>query len=114
MRRFGIDVGGTNTDAVLIDGDSIVATTKVPTTVDVTGGVRAALRELADHEGGAALAPAAVMIGTTHFVTKQDYDAVRDGPIFLFVKAMRDRPDSVAEIEKKKDVIHIVLTGWKG
>ena len=26
---------------------------------------------------------------------------------------MRDRPNSVADIEKKKDIIHIVLTGWK-
>ena len=32
MKRIGIDVGGTNTDAVLIDGDAIVASIKVPTT----------------------------------------------------------------------------------
>ena len=53
-------------------------------------------------------------LGKAHFVTKQDYDVVRDGPVFIFVKPMRDRPNSAAEIDKKKDIIHIVLTGWKG
>ena len=53
-------------------------------------------------------------IGRTHFVTKSDHVLERDGPIFLFVKYMRERPSSVDEIEKKKDVIHMVLTGWKG
>lgn len=43
MKRIGIDVGGTNTDAVLIDGDTIVASIKVPTTQDVLSGVKAAL-----------------------------------------------------------------------
>ena len=56
---------------------------------------------------------ACVGLGNAHFVTKQDHDVVRDGPIFIFVKPMRDRPNSAAEIEKKKDIIHIVLTGWK-
>ena len=27
---------------------------------------------------------------------------------------MRERPQTVADIEKKKDIIHVVLTGWKG
>jgi len=37
-RRIGIDVGGTNTDAVLLDGERVVAAVKTPTTADVTGG----------------------------------------------------------------------------
>ena len=53
-------------------------------------------------------------LGTNHFVTKQEHDIVRDGPIFLFAKFMRERPQTAADIEKKKDIIHIVLTGWKG
>ena len=32
MRRIGIDVGGTNTDAVLIDGGKVVCAVKTPTT----------------------------------------------------------------------------------
>lgn len=67
MKRIGIDVGGTNTDAVLIDGDTILSSIKVPTTQDVMSGVKAALA----HVSGA-IRPGdkpidAVMIGTTHF-----------------------------------------------
>lgn len=35
MNRIGIDAGGTNTDAVLIDGDTVLSTIKFPTTADV-------------------------------------------------------------------------------
>jgi hypothetical protein len=42
--RLGIDVGGTNTDAAVLDtADRLVAKAKAPTTPDVTGGVTAAL-----------------------------------------------------------------------
>ena len=41
--RVGIDVGGTNTDAALLDGRAVLATAKRPTTADVTGGIVAAL-----------------------------------------------------------------------
>ena len=53
-------------------------------------------------------------LGTSHFLTKQSHDLVRDGPLFLFAKTMRDLPKSPEEVEKKKDVVHIVLSGWKG
>ena len=40
-RRIGIDVGGTNTDAVVLERDgTLLARAKVPTTADVTGGIR--------------------------------------------------------------------------
>jgi len=67
MKRIGIDVGGTNTDAVLIDGDTILSSIKVPTTQDVMSGVKAALAHVS---GSIATTPRpldAVMIGTTHF-----------------------------------------------
>ena len=35
----GVDVGGTNTDAVLMDGQELAAAAKVPTTEDVTTGI---------------------------------------------------------------------------
>ena len=44
MRRIGIDVGGTNTDAVLLEDGRVVHAVKTPTTEDVTGGIVAALR----------------------------------------------------------------------
>jgi len=65
--RLGIDVGGTNTDAVVLDRDDrLLAKAKRPTSADVTTGIGAAL--------DAVLADAAVdkerithvMLGTTH------------------------------------------------
>ena len=44
MIRIGIDVGGTNTDAVMMGGREVLAATKTATTRDVTSGVRQALR----------------------------------------------------------------------
>jgi len=53
-------------------------------------------------------------LDTKHFVTKSDHDKEKDGEIFLFVKPMRDKPLSKEDVDKKSDVVHIVLTGWKG
>ncbi|APZ50484.1 hydantoinase/oxoprolinase N-terminal domain-containing protein [Salipiger abyssi] len=67
MKRIGIDVGGTNTDAALLDGDRVIAAVKTFTTADVTTGVRTALKEVIAKAGPAADDVVAVMIGTTHF-----------------------------------------------
>ena len=67
MKRIGIDVGGTNTDAALLDGEKVIAAVKTFTTADVTSGVRNALKEVIAKAGDAARDVAAVMIGTTHF-----------------------------------------------
>ncbi|MGB1777994.1 MAG: hydantoinase/oxoprolinase N-terminal domain-containing protein, partial [Longimicrobiales bacterium] len=67
MRRIGVDVGGTNTDAVLVEDDRVLESVKTPTTHDVTTGVADSLRRLVDRLGGAAGRLDAVMIGTTHF-----------------------------------------------
>jgi N-methylhydantoinase A/oxoprolinase/acetone carboxylase beta subunit len=67
MKRIGIDVGGTNTDAVLIVDGKVLKGVKTPTTEDVTNGVRKALDlVLADNRAHAASLDG-VMIGTTHF-----------------------------------------------
>jgi N-methylhydantoinase A/oxoprolinase/acetone carboxylase beta subunit len=80
MRRIGIDVGGTNTDAVLVEDDRVVAWVKTPTTNDVTSGVAGALRLLVEELGGATGIVDAVMIGTTHFtnavVQRRDLEPV--------------------------------------
>jgi N-methylhydantoinase A/oxoprolinase/acetone carboxylase beta subunit len=80
MKRIGVDVGGTNTDAALLEGDRVRHTVKTPTTPDVTTGVTRALAALL---GESRVAPAdvgAVMIGTTHFtnavVQRQGLDRV--------------------------------------
>lgn len=64
MRRIGVDVGGTNTDAVLVDGTEILAAVKAPTSEDVMTGVVDALRRIT---AGGVDGVDAVMIGTTHF-----------------------------------------------
>jgi N-methylhydantoinase A/oxoprolinase/acetone carboxylase beta subunit len=68
MRRIGIDVGGTNTDAVLIEQGRVAASIKVPTSPDVTTGILQALARLAKHIRSGIGPLDGVMIGTTHFV----------------------------------------------
>ena len=67
MKRIGIDVGGTNTDAVLLADDKVVHAVKTPTTEDVTSGIRQALADLIAGAPDATAGLDAVMIGTTHF-----------------------------------------------
>ncbi|NUT42703.1 MAG: hydantoinase/oxoprolinase family protein [Thermoactinospora sp.] len=63
--RIGLDVGGTNTDAVVLDqGDRLVAKAKRPTTPDVTGGLLAALDAVLGEVDPAAVTR--IMLGTTH------------------------------------------------
>ena len=64
--RIGIDVGGTNTDSVLIDGTQIVRKSKTTTTENITNGVKDSLRAILP-SGDNNLDVNAVMIGTTHF-----------------------------------------------
>ncbi|HET6449000.1 MAG TPA: hydantoinase/oxoprolinase family protein [Conexibacter sp.] len=68
MARIGVDVGGTNTDAVLMDGDTVLATCKTSTTEDVGSGILQALRGVLEDGRDDPADVNAVMIGTTHFV----------------------------------------------
>ena len=65
--RVGVDVGGTNTDAVLMDGTRLLGSFKTPTTADVEGGVFKAINTLLQTQGVGAHAIDSVMIGTTQF-----------------------------------------------
>ncbi|WP_296374841.1 hydantoinase/oxoprolinase family protein [Pseudonocardia sp.] len=65
--RVGIDVGGTNTDAVIMDPqDRLLAKVKHPTTPDVTTGILSALQRVLGEVDGAAERVTHVMLGTTH------------------------------------------------
>src|SRR2546426_5290358 len=65
--RIGIDVGGTNTDAVIVDSrDRPIAKHKVPTTQDVTTGIKKALAGVLDNVHDARRRVSHVMVGTTH------------------------------------------------
>jgi len=65
--RLGIDVGGTNTDAVIMDAaDRVVAKAKVPCTPDITGGIMAAIDSVLQAPGVDPQRITHVMLGTTH------------------------------------------------
>jgi N-methylhydantoinase A/oxoprolinase/acetone carboxylase beta subunit len=67
MLRIGIDVGGTNTDAVVMDGTRVVEWIKMNNSEDITSGVTEALHQLLAKAGVVAGQIGAVMIGTTQF-----------------------------------------------
>jgi N-methylhydantoinase A/oxoprolinase/acetone carboxylase beta subunit len=46
MKRIGIDVGGTNTDAALLSATAVLATAKAPSTADTLTGVVRRLEQL--------------------------------------------------------------------
>ena len=104
--RIGIDVGGTNTDAVVLDGATVVHAVKTPTTADVMGGIMRALRDVLDTSGVATGAIDAVMIGTTHFtnavIQRRDLTpvaAIRIGlPVSASLRPFVDWPDDLAAI----------------
>lgn len=65
--RLGIDVGGTNTDAVILDpADRVLAKAKVACTPDITGGITAAIDAVMRAPGADADRITHVMLGTTH------------------------------------------------
>ncbi|GAA1582894.1 hypothetical protein GCM10009742_29730 [Kribbella karoonensis] len=66
--RIGIDVGGTNTDAVLLDGSTVLAANKSATSADVTAGIIDTLDRLQAERSFDPAQVQAVMIGTTHFI----------------------------------------------
>lgn len=68
MIRIGVDVGGTNTDAVVLDGPKVIAGAKRPTTADVHSGVKAAIAAAMEASSMPVTRVDAVMVGTTHFV----------------------------------------------
>ncbi|MDJ0751656.1 MAG: hydantoinase/oxoprolinase family protein [Woeseiaceae bacterium] len=67
MLRIGIDVGGTHTDAVLLDGDTVVESTKALTSADVITGIIDALESVLAGRPGIEASIEAVMLGTTQF-----------------------------------------------
>lgn len=65
--RIGIDVGGTHTDAVIMDGDRVIAATKALTSGDVVSGIGAALDDILIDAAITEADVSSVMIGTTQF-----------------------------------------------
>lgn len=113
--RLGIDVGGTNTDAVIIDGNlKLVASTKSPTTEDVMGGIKAAMHEVVSQIGPeAAKNIGFAMLGTTHctnaIVERKRLNkvaAVRIGaPATTAISCMADWPDELKNAMRVRDFL---------
>ena len=113
--RLGIDVGGTNTDAVIIDGDlNLVAATKSPTTEDVMGGIVAAMHEVITQIGAeAAKNIGFAMLGTTHctnaIVERKRLNkvaALRVGaPATTAISCMADWPDELKNAMRVRDFL---------
>ncbi|NVK54731.1 MAG: hydantoinase/oxoprolinase family protein [Alteromonadaceae bacterium] len=65
--RLGIDVGGTNTDAVLLNGNQVLSWSKSPTTQNVTDGIIDVIQTVLTRAGVAVSDVECIMLGTTHF-----------------------------------------------
>ncbi len=104
--RIGVDVGGTNTDAVLMDGAAVVSSTKTPTTANVSEGIAKALRAVIEDSGIDRAKIDGVMIGTTHFtnaVVERKHltptACIRLGlPATVCLPPMVDWPDDLREL----------------
>ncbi len=97
MIRIGIDVGGTNTDAVVMDGDTVVSGVKAATTADVMTGVVNALKMALEASGMKPSAVDVVMIGTTHFTNAvvQRRDLAQTAAVRLGLPATASLPPMV-------------------
>lgn len=104
--RLGIDVGGTNTDAVVLDADmAVLASTKRPTTADVTTGIQDAIAAVVEDGGIDVDRISHVMLGTTHATNAvlerrrlHRVGVLRVGaPASLAVRPMYSWPDDLVE-----------------
>ena len=68
MIRVGVDVGGTNTDAVVKDGKKFLGGAKRRTTIDILTGVENAIKAALIEAKTASTRVDVLIIGTTHFV----------------------------------------------
>lgn len=104
--KIGVDVGGTNTDAVLVSGDNkILSKTKQTTTLDVSGGIEKAIERIISEAGAPKESIKYVMLGTTHctnaLVERKGLNkigAIRIGlPASSAIPTMSDFPSDLKE-----------------
>lgn len=104
--RIGIDVGGTHTDAVLLDeNNQVMSETKSPTTEDVATGIYMALKKIIEDANVPREQIKFAMLGTTHCTNAiverkrlNNIAAIRIGaPATLAVKTLIGVPDDLRE-----------------
>ena len=114
MYKLGIDVGGTNTDAVIIDESyNVIAEVKRATSLDIYEGIVAALKNVLDVSGIDKAQIAQAMLGTTQctnaIVERKNLAQVgilRIGaPATLGVLPMADWEDDIKEIAAGIEII---------
>ncbi|MDF2577678.1 MAG: Hydantoinase/oxoprolinase [Chlamydiales bacterium] len=119
--RIGIDIGGTNTDAVLLKGRQIITTAKSTTSTDITSGIVAAIEKIFEQTDFAHSEVTSVMIGTTHFV-----NAVLQGknlnpvlvvrlalPATTAVPPLADWPDELSTLVDQGNNVEIIGGGYE-
>jgi N-methylhydantoinase A/oxoprolinase/acetone carboxylase beta subunit len=114
MYRLGIDVGGTNTDAVLIDRNlNVVNEVKLPTTEDIAGGIMAAIQELLRQSDVDRAQISKAMLGTTQCTNAivERKNLARIGilriaaPATLSIRPMVDWADDLKVIAEEVEII---------
>ena len=105
--RIGVDVGGTNTDAVLLDdGLRVLAKVKTPTTADVNQGLATAVSSVLAMSCVATESVSRVMLGTTHatnaILERRDLNTVAvvriGGPATKAVPPLSTWPDELRRV----------------
>lgn len=117
--RLGIDVGGTNTDAVLLENEEVIAKVKTPTTPDVTTGIINALDKVLAESPIPPEDIEYVMLGTTHctnaIIERKNLCrvvVVRIGaPASLAVKPMTDWPPDLKSVVG--NYVYVVEGGYE-
>ena len=115
MIRIGVDVGGTNTDAVVMKGQDFLGGAKSTTTADILSGVEESIKIALTQSKITSSEVDVLIIGTTHFVNAlvQRKKLAKTGIIRLSLPAgggvlpFADWPTSLVEsINGKSKLIH--------
>lgn len=105
--KIGVDVGGTNTDAVLVSQDNkILSKTKQTTTLDVSSGIANAIKFVMDAAKVPKESIKYIMLGTTHctnaLVERKELDkvgSIRIGlPASKAIPTMTDFPEDLKAV----------------
>jgi N-methylhydantoinase A/oxoprolinase/acetone carboxylase beta subunit len=117
--KIGVDVGGTNTDAVVLGANGVLGWRKTPTTADVYSGIVSAITEAIADAAVDSADVDCVMIGTTQFTNAviQRRSLLPVGIIRLALPAtsaippLTDWPDDlIAEVGRNT---HLVAGGYE-
>lgn len=117
--RIGVDVGGTNTDAVLMDGTEVKAWHKAQTSADVSTGISQAITTVLTESSVSPGDITCTMIGTTHFTNAfvERKKLMPVGVIRIGLPSARSLPPMIDWPEDLKarvgDCVHLVHGGYQ-